>query len=365
MSRRIVYDGHIFRWQTYGGVSRYFCEIISRSRLAVGRRILGVGAVAGITRTGVGFSPPSRIKPRRISQAIVTEYWARRYLSRGCVFHPTNYRLSCGLKYGDLRCRLVVTVHDFIMLAYSEFREECAVMIAEQAEAIQAADHLICVSKYTESELHERYPNTRGKSSVVYHGSSFPALTEVGLQEKVANRAVSRFLFVGGRATYKNFLFILDAFHKSVKSGIPMKLVVAGAALSKEERWQVEARGLNEFIEVHCKPSEAQLHKLYLDSTALLYPSVHEGFGIPALEAMACGSLVIASSRTSLPEVVGDAGMLLDPFDTDAWVDRIVTVAKGSADLSPILRRGIARASALSWDLAAEKHDAIYLQLFG
>ena len=103
--------------------------------------------------------------------------------------------------------------------------------------------------------------------------------------------------------------------------------------------------------------SPDELVSLYRRAAALVFPSLYEGFGLPPLEAMACGCPVAVSNAGSLPEVVGDAAVLFDPYDTSAIAWAIGEALERSAELAP---RGVARASGFTWDATARAHDRVY-----
>jgi glycosyltransferase involved in cell wall biosynthesis len=107
-------------------------------------------------------------------------------------------------------------------------------------------------------------------------------------------------------------------------------------------------------------PDETTLGRLYRESVALLYPSRHEGFGIPPLEAMACGTVAVTSNTTSLPEVLGDGGIMLDPSDESAWTECILEVAENTIDRPAILANARKRAELLTWSNSARDHVALY-----
>jgi glycosyltransferase involved in cell wall biosynthesis len=106
--------------------------------------------------------------------------------------------------------------------------------------------------------------------------------------------------------------------------------------------------------------SEELLLSLYQRATALVYPSLYEGFGLPVLEAMACGTPVIASRAASMPEVLADAGILLDPLDVDAWTDAIVNVVNDDDRRDMMRSRGRARATEFTWARTARLMLDIY-----
>jgi len=105
---------------------------------------------------------------------------------------------------------------------------------------------------------------------------------------------------------------------------------------------------------------EENLIKLYNISNVFLFPSFSEGFGFPALEAMACGTPVIASNRTAIPEIVGDAGILIDPTDTEGFVEGILSILNGESLAKLYSKRGIKRAKMFSWESNAKATMALY-----
>jgi glycosyltransferase involved in cell wall biosynthesis len=138
---------------------------------------------------------------------------------------------------------------------------------------------------------------------------------------------------------------------------------VAGKPLDDEERWQCHFLGISSRVDSSVFPDEKTLGELYRKSIALLYPSQREGFGLPPLEAMACGTVAVTSNTTSLPEVVADAGIMLDPADEGAWAECMLQIANDRIPRSQIIEKGKARAALFSWDKCAALHAAIYRQL--
>jgi glycosyltransferase involved in cell wall biosynthesis len=359
---KILYDGIIFKMQRAGGINRYVAEIIS-----------GLPADYHPVVTGVedfGKNAPchpnleqSRFKffrPGRISSRLHDIWWKPRVLSGIDLFHPTYYHLSRGYSLSDIKCPMVLTVHDFIYATYPKLTEASEPVIRDQTEAIRRADFVICVSKATENDLLERFPEKSGKSSVIYHGSSFEiqsALTDPAIFENPS------FLFVGGRGGYKNFAFLLRVFAKASESNPRIRLRVAGSPLTSEERWQIHLLGISGQVEEVVYPDEKQLKSLYRSSVALVYPSLHEGFGIPPLEAMACRTLAITSNATSLPEVVGNGGIMLDPKREEDWVECLLKAAMGGAHRDLMIKRGLERVRMFSWKSTVDQHLEIYRRL--
>jgi len=356
---RIFYDGFIYGIQRAGGINRYFSEIIS------GLPPTYHPVVAGVRDFGKNapFHPnleKSRFKlfrPRRLSEQLRDRFWKPHVLSRIDLFHPTYYELTTGYSWTEFKCPIVLTVHDFIYAIYPHLITGSETIISNQSKAIRNADMIICVSKATERDLLERFPEKQGKTSVIYHGSSFeiqPPLLEDGIFENPS------FLFVGGRSGYKNFAFLLRAFAKASRSNSRIRLRVAGAPLTTDELWQIHLLGIIDRVDVFEFPEEQQLMDLYRTSAALVYPSLHEGFGMPPLEAMACGTLAITGNTSSLPEVVGNGGIMLDPNREDDWAECLLKIAKGGGDRDLLLKLGRDRVGEFSWKRSVVEHLGIY-----
>lgn len=359
---KILYDGFIFQMQRAGGINRYFAEIISGlpadyHPLITQARNLGRHAPSHPNLTRPRF-PLFRLG--RLGLGLHHLMWKPLVLRGINLFHPTYYALTRGYSLADFKCPMVLTVHDFIHAVYPKQIAGSDRAINYQTEAIQRADFVICVSKATENDLLERFPEKGGKSMVIHHGSSYET------QPPLANEAIFEnptFLFVGGRSGYKNFLFLLRVFAKASESNPRIRLRVAGMPLSTEERRQIHMLGVSDKVAASDYPNEEDLMALYRSSVALVYPSLHEGFGMPPLEAMACRTLAITSNTTSLPEVVGDGGIMLDPTRENDWIECLLKTAQGGADRDLVIERGVERVRGFSWQRSVEQHLGVYRRM--
>jgi glycosyltransferase involved in cell wall biosynthesis len=362
---KILYDGRIFQVQKAGGVNRIFAEVISGLPADCHPLVTGVTGEDDFGKNAPRHHNLERpnfrqFRPSRVSVRVRERWWKPRLLASLDLFHPTYYNLTAGYAFADFKCPMVLTVYDMIYAAYPQLIDGAAEVIRQQGEAIQKADFLICISKATENDLLERFPEKIGKTSVVYLGSSFevqPPVTAQMIFEKPA------FLFVGGRGGYKNFSFLLRAFARASTSNPRIRLRVAGAPLTSEERWQIHLLGITDRVEIVVYPDEQQLKELYRSSVALVYPSLHEGFGIPPLEAMACRTLAITSNTTSIPEVVGNGGIMLDPKREEDWVECLLKTAQGGAGRDLMIEHGLERVRMFSWKRAVQEHLEIYRRL--
>jgi glycosyltransferase involved in cell wall biosynthesis len=301
----------------------------------------------------------------------VTELWrlalaARR--DRADLYHAPHYVCPPWLP-----CPAVVTVHDLIHLRFPvRHRHLLAPLYARVMlrVAVRRARRLITVSESTRQDLVERLGARPERIRVIPNGVGAPfgpAETPGAADPALDALGVARpyFLFVGNPLPHKNLARLLDAF-----AGLPPvlgRLVLVGippAARATVDRL-CAAPGLGARVHVLAPVPAPILARLYQNATLVVCPSLWEGFGLAALEAMACGAPVIAAKRGGLPEVVGDAGLLVDPANVDALREAMYTLA-GQEPLRAALRaRGLARARAFSWRHVAEATVAVYREALG
>src|SRR5207247_8189136 len=172
-------------------------------------------------------------------------------------------------------------------------------------------------------------------------------------------------LSLGTREPGKNRLTLLQAMSRLVNTGRDLHLAVVGQQgwRSDEEEAAVEALGLIGRVHFTGYVPQADLSALYNAASVFVFPSLHEGFGLPALEAMACGTPVVTSDRSSLPEVVGEAALLVDPLDTGALAAAITRLFADEGLARELRERGLARARLFSWEKTARAVQAVLAEV--
>lgn len=171
-------------------------------------------------------------------------------------------------------------------------------------------------------------------------------------------------LYVGNIMPHKNLLRLVEAF-AAVARGIPARLVIRGGGRAVHVRAlaaRIEALGLGDRVDWQPYARAEELPSLYRQARMLLLPSLHEGFGLTALEAMACGTPVVTSSTSSLPEVVGDAALLVDPRDTAALADAMARLFTEDRLAKELGERGLERARQFSWTRTGRAVQALLHQ---
>jgi glycosyltransferase involved in cell wall biosynthesis len=227
-------------------------------------------------------------------------------------------------------------------------------------QSILAAQAILCVSENTKRDLLEFYSIPEEKITVT------PLASELDLSLSYGEEATPPqpyFLYVGSRVQYKNFGVLLKAFAKVCSLNSEVQLGVVGSALTPEEIQQINELQLTDRIVLFQKVSDRHLAKLYRCSMALVYPSLYEGFGIPLLEAMACGTAVVAANSSSIPEVVGDAGILFEPTAVGELADRLLHLLEYPAERDRLIQKGNNRVRQFSWNRTAAQTFAVYRSL--
>jgi glycosyltransferase involved in cell wall biosynthesis len=345
--------------QAAGGVNRYFANLIARLPADVTPYLTTCEA-----RTLNYPAHPNlrvyryrRFRPAAVSYRLEKLFFDRVAARRYDLAHPTYYTLLTRREVGEYRCPVVVTVWDMIHELFAEELDPTGRCAEEKRRAVMAAQAVICISENTKKDLLERYPVPEHRVWVTHLASEIDAGISRG-PEPVPERPY--FLYVGLRYGYKNFGGLLTAFARTRRSLARASLCVVGAPFSDEEERQIASLGLAGDVTHYGHVGDAHLAKLYRCSIAFVYPSLYEGFGIPPLEAMACGAPVIASNRSSLPEVVGDAGLLFDPASADDLADRLIALARDTAGRERLIARGRERAKMFSWEKTVSATLEVY-----
>ncbi len=284
------------------------------------------------------------------------------------VFHAPHYTLPFGLKH-----RSLVTIHDIIHLRFPEYfglakRAYAHAMIfhALNSSKLVAAD-----SEYTKLDILKTFRVSENKIKVICLGvgDQYKRIRERRTIEEYKRKfALQRphILFVGNLMPHKGLSLLLRAIRELVSS-IDVDLAIVGGSLRSDETLLRQATefGILDRIKDVGRISNEDLVTAYNAAEVLVMPSFYEGFGLPALEAMACGTPVVVSNAASLPEVAGDAAMIFKSGDAKELVDSLMSVLKEAGTRRKMIREGMKHVRKFTWGKAARETLALYDQIAG
>ena len=357
---RILLDGPLTP-KPGSGIERYFIMLVTHypEEAKVYCSVNSHQSVSFFGRHCVVSPPLPLFKPRKLSGFLNKLFWLGKTFD---VIHWMHYGPSqLAQKLIAKGVPYVVTVHDLI---HEKLGAPLGLLDrSARQKSYDKAGAILCVSQNTRNDLLEEYVVDQNKVHVVHHGCSIQTVLENSESDQNRERY---FLYVGPRAGYKNFSILYPQLKSVLLSYPDVRLRVVGTPLNAQEKSELNEYGLNKMIIEEGRVNDAQLSKLYSGSIALLHPSIHEGFGLPLVEAMTCGTIPIATYATCVPEVLGDAGIHIDPSLMNSGFQ--VAMLRLLSD--PDFRRQKAKDSLLrskdfSWESTANKTWNIYKSVSG
>jgi glycosyltransferase involved in cell wall biosynthesis len=279
------------------------------------------------------------------------------------VLHSPHYTMPFAA-----RCATVVTFHDLTFFLYPEMhllykRLFFRAMIPWSA---RRANALIAISQSTRADILRQLKPILEKVFTVLYGIA-PCFHPVENSQALEicrryNLSKPFILYVGNLEPRKNLPILVRAFAQVVQGGLPHSLVLAGSRGWKDTEVFSTIQALDLTSRV-CFPGyvpQQELPALYSAADLFVYPSLYEGFGLPVLEAMACGVPVITSSVSSMPEITGDAGILVNPRDVDGLAEQMRRILTDRARRDRLAYAGMERAKSFSWERAARETLSVY-----
>lgn len=281
------------------------------------------------------------------------------------IFHQPNFISARKGAY-----KKIVTIHD---LSVKIFPEQKPINVRWYYglyldNTIRKADAIMADSENTKKDIIKFYKIDEGKIKVIYPGvmDYFRVINEKELLNNVRIKYMlpEEFIFfVGTIEPRKNLVRLLKAFSEMIKNGMKdLFLVIAGYKgwLTKPFFQMLKELEISEKVKLLGYVDEEDLPALYNLAKIFIFPSIYEGFGIPPLEAMACGTPVIASRTSSIPEVVGDSAILIDPYDEKMLAKEIISLLKDNNLQKELREKGLKRAKLFSWEKMAKEVLNIY-----
>ena len=329
---KILYDHQMFTMQRFGGITRYFCDLMTNlpegfeAELPVCYSENQYLKESGLTEASqISFIPNFRVR-RRIYYFFNNRLSCKHLKSNDFdVFHPSYYS---SYFVDKIQKPFVITVHD---MTHERFKNSFLLYdrTAEQKKKlIEKAERIIAVSECTKNDIITMLNVNPDKITVVHHGFH-------STSEPAGKLFDNYILYVGDRKGYKNFRLFIQAVSSLLQREKELKVVCTGADFTKKEVQYFKDLRIEKQLH-HIFANESQLSSLYKHALTFVYPSLYEGFGIPILEAFHNECPICLSNSSCFPEVAGDAALYFDPKNIESieeCVDKIIHDSMLSAQL--------------------------------
>ena len=341
---RVVVDGSVYGRNAEGGIARYWTEVMkAMTRLDSS---LGLEVVV----------PPRAHRPEGVSCRTIGSLGAYASALRADLFHSTYYT-----RWPRLKCPSVVTAYDFIDASFPLLRPNGDGFVERQLDAIRRASGVIAISESTRALVMEWSGMDSSKIHVAYPAVAAPFAQPLPDAEEIRSFRAAQtggapyLLHVGARRNYKNFRTLLKAFCRSASHTDRHLLILGGKhPLAEDELdWVCSARLLNR-VHMSSRVDDATLRLAYAGADAMVHASRMEGFGIPVIEALACGTGLILSDIPVYREIAEGRALFVEADDVEAWEEAL----KANIRIQPVWRDEIVKQYA--WEKAAQVHMDAY-----
>ncbi len=362
---KIFFDHQTFSQQTYGGISRYYAELITGiNSTADNDAYLPLLVSNNVHLREMGIPTKSYFADTKIPKKLQTicllnEFYTigKLYQKSYDVFHATYYDpyFIPYLKGRPFVITFLDMIHEKFGSQYSELVYD-GVITKHKRLMADRAERIIAISESTKNDLVELLNINPSKIEVIYLGSSLVTKPRELVEEFAA---IPYLLFVGNRSMYKNFSGFLAAIHPLLHKYKIRLLCAGGGQFTKNEREFVRSLNVDGYVE-QLAINDQILSTLYQNAVAFVFPSLYEGFGIPVLEAFSCGCPCIVSNVSSLPEVAGEAAFYMDPHSPESMAHAVEQLLIDSELRKTLVLNGYERLSLFSWKRAVDETLDLY-----
>lgn len=365
---KILFDRQIFKLQKFGGISRYFTELIFELNQSSNHSAICTNLNSENIHYNERIPQQIRFIDRikllfKFSQAKRDRYFVRenkksiiKALKKHDfdLFVPTYYDTYFLQLLGDKP--FVLNVYDMIHEIFPTHYSSDDIVATHKQELLKKATKIIAISESTKNDILKFYPATdASKINVVYLAHSL-------VNQKILDLELPKnyILFVGNRSNYKNFIFFFESIASLLKGDSNLYLVCAGGnSFTKEELELINSYSLiNQVIQNNFK--DAELATYYTKARCFVFPSAYEGFGIPVLESMSCGCPIILANHSSFPEVAGDAGIYFELGNKEDLKDKVASILSDNEKRLTYVAKGLEQAKKFSWEKTTKECIEIF-----
>lgn len=364
---KILFDYQIFSMQKFGGISRYYYELFCQFnkmddieyKIPI---ILSNNNYISDKKTtkhiDIFSSYQFRGKSRLFSSVNRLNSIINISQNKYDIFHPTYYD-PYFLKYIGSK-PFVVTVYDMIHEKFKDMFPQKDKTSHYKELLVKKAAKIIAISENTKKDIIDIFGIDESKIDVVYLGNSMLVKTNISLNFKLPDKYI---LFVGNRSGYKNFERFIKSISKILSEDRDLYAICAGGGIFNNNEIYLlsELKIKNKVLQYNVNDEE--LAYLYRNALAFVFPSLYEGFGIPILEAFACGCPVVCSNSSSFPEIAEEAAYYFDPYSENSINYAIIKVSEDRKLRNELINKGYEKLKEFSWEKTAEQTKKIYEDL--
>ncbi len=359
----IRYDYQIFCKQPYGGISRYFYELIKQfsdnQAISVQLNLFASDNLYLQQLKGSNWWNHIYFKGKKdINRMLCSGFDFLKFHHQNFdVFHPTYYNQESLNRTG--KKPMAITIHDLIDEKFHQNHPRFSSLLQARKKHIERADKIIAVSNNTKSDLMEIYGVSESKITTIYHGNTFTSITPSKiLPSKIAGQYL---LFIGTRFAHKNFQGMVNAITPILRANPLLKLVCGGGPdFSPTELKFFQQNDIGSQIMHTAIKNDFELAGLYNAACVFIYPSLYEGFGLPILEAFSNGCAVATGIGSCTKEIAGNAASFFDP-NSEASIHDIVLELLNNITLQQIqIEKGYQRCKEFSWEKTANQTLQLY-----